>query len=214
MAKKPRTKKSKKSSFWASEAGKKTFIVILAIVAFASLALVIKLFPDRGQGSKDGVGADGFSVFVIDGADLGITDVVKKPVVEAELGSQTKSIDDVQKTKVISYNGDKGQTATYYLTTKNGMRGSFYVDVMEYKSQAAYNDADTSKNTTDAGKINGNEARYMKAAIIANELEYALLVTKDTKSYKFALTQSIKNAQIDESTARAALINIARQASL
>lgn len=215
MAKKRQTKKTKSTArgFWASDAGKKTFIGLLCVVAFAALFLVIRGFPER-TGSQDGVGADGFQVYEMEGIDLGIVDVAKKETVAAELASLTKSIDDVQKSTVVNYNGNRAQTATYYLVTKDNARGSFYVDVMEFKDKKAYDDADVFVETADAGKIQGNEARYMRAATIANEREYALLVTKGTKSYKFAFTQAIDNVTIDEPTALAALKKIAEQSSL
>jgi len=209
-----RTKRTKQN-FWASEAGKKTFIGILALVAFAGLVIVIKGFPDRGPGAATGVGADGFSVYEIKGADLGIANVVKKPLVQAEFGNLVKEVRDVEKSGVINYNGNKGQTATYYLvTTKGNAKGSFYVDVMEYKSQQAYDDANVFAYTLDAGKVQGLQARYMKAATIANEREYALLVSKGTKSYKFAFTQPFKSIQINEETTQAALKRIAEKAEL
>lgn len=214
MAAKKSSRKRANKNFWASDAGKKTFIGLLALVAFAGLIAVIQGFPDRGPGAQSGVGADGFSVYEIEGADLGVANVVSKSIVEGELKNLVKQVDDVEKSGVISYNGNKGQTATYYLTTNDNLLGSFYVDVMEYKSQKAYDDDNVFENTADAGKINGNEARYMKAATIANEREYALLVTKGLKSYKFALTQPFKNVKINETTAQAALKRIAEKAEL
>lgn len=209
-----KSRSSKNASFWASEAGKKTFIALLALVAFAGLIVVISQFSDKSPGAASGVGADGFSVYEIEGADLGIADTVKKPLVVSEFGDLVKTIDDVEKSGVISYNGNKGQTATYYITTKHGTNGSFYVDVMEYKSQQAYKDADIFANTLSAGKIQGLDAYYMKAATIANEREYALLVSKGTKSYKFALTQPFKNIKINELTAQSILKRIAAKAEL
>lgn len=203
----------KQSNFWASDAGKKTFIALLCVVAFAGMVAIIKGLPER-PGEKYGVGADGFSVFEIKGADLGIVDVVKKPVVEAELGSQAKQVEDVSKSGVVSYDGNKGQTATYYFVTKDGARASVYVDVMEYQSQQAYDDADVFADTIDAGQIQNNPARYMKAVTIANEREYALLVTKGWKSYKFAMTQPFNNVTIDEETAQAILKRIAEKAQM
>lgn len=203
-----------KKGFWASETGKKTFIGLLALIAFAGLVVVIKGFPDRGPGANVGVGADGFSVYEIEGADLGIANAVTKSVVEAEFGSLVKKVDDVEKSGVISYNGNKGQTATFYMTTKDNAFGSFYIDVMEYKSQKAYDEADVFSSTLDAGKVQNLDARSMKAATIANEREYALLVSKGTKSYKFALTQPYKNVKISEVTARSILKKIAEKTQL
>ena len=212
VAKKKKIKQQK--NFWASEAGKKTFIIILALVAFAGLVVVIQGFPDRGPGAQNGMGADGFSVYEIEGADLGIAAAVEKSVVESELGAHAKKVEDVDASGVINYNGNKGQTATYYFTTSDGLLGSFYVDVMEYKSKQAYDNENVFANTSDAGKIQGFEARHMKAITIANEREYAILVTKDLKSYKFSITQPFKNVKISETTAHNILKRIAEKAKL
>lgn len=205
---------SRKRGFWASDAGNKTFILILCLIAFAGLVIIIKNLSTNNPGAQYGVGADGFTVFEDEKSDLGIDKVVEKPLVEKELGSLTKEIDDVRKTSVLNYNGNKGQTATYYLVTNEDTLGSFYVDVMEYKSQKAYDQANVFASTLDAGEIQGLKAAYMRATTIANEREYALLVSKGTKSYKFALTQQFQNVKIDEVTAQNALKRIAQQAHL
>lgn len=214
MATRAKRKKSKKGNFWASDAGKKTFVLLLGLVGLAGLIVVINGFNGRGPGSTMGVGADGFSVYEMQGADLGITNAVKKPIVEAEFGDLVKKVDDVDKSGVINYNGNKGQTATYYLVTKYDTQGSFYVDVMEYQSKKAYDEAGVFDNTADAGKVQDLPARYMKAATIANEREYALLVSKGTKSYKFAFTQPFTSVKINEATAQAILKKIAEKAQL
>lgn len=211
VAKKTKNKQRKKD-FWTSEAGRKTFIIILALVAFAGLVVIIQGFPDRGPGAQNGVGADGFSVYEIEGADLGIAAVVEKPVVESELGANVKKVEDVEASGVISYNGNKGQTATYYFRTNDGLLGSLYVDVMEYKSQQAYDDENVFAGTLDAGKIQNYPARHMKAITIANEREYAILVTKDLKSYKFAITQPFKSVKISETAAHNILKKVAEKA--
>lgn len=212
MATRAKRKKSKKGNFWASDTGKKTFVLILGLIGLAGLIVVINGFNGRGPGANNGVGADGFSVYEMKGADLGIADVVKKPIVMSELGSLVKQVDEVDKSGVVNYDGNKGQTATYYLVTKHDTQGSFYVDVMEYPSQKAYDEADVFNATADAGKVQNLPARYMKAMTIANEREYALLVTKGTKSYKFAFTQPFNNVKLDETTMQAALKRIAEKA--
>lgn len=206
-------KSRKRGGFWASEAGKKTFVILLMVIAFAGLLAVIVSFR-QNPGAQNGVGADGFSVYEIKGADLGVASVVRKPDVETELSTLVSQVDDAKKSGVISYNGNKGQTSTFYITTKDGAEGSFYVDVMQYKSQKAFEDANVYRNTLDAGRVQGNAARYMHAATIANEREYALLVIKGLNSYKFALTQPFKNVKINEVTALGAMKRIAEKADL
>lgn len=219
MAKKSRTKKATarkglRRDFWTTPKGKKTAIVILAIVALICITAIVYFSPLRNPGAKTGVGANGFSVFEIKGANLGIADVAKKDLVVKELGDLVKSVDDVQSSGVLSFNGNKGQTATYYIQTKAGTQGSVYVDVMEYKSQAAIKADDLDKGTADGGKAQNLPVRFMHAATIANEREYALLITKGTKSYKFAMTQPYQNITIDEVTALNTLKRIAEKSSL
>jgi hypothetical protein len=211
---KARQKQSRSAGgFWATETGKKTFVVLLGLIGLAGLIVIIIGFPTH-PGAKYGVGADGFSVFEMQGTDLGIAEVVSKATVQEELGSLVKQVDDVEKTSVLNYDGNKGQTATYYIITKGGASGSFYVDLMQFQSQQAYDNAHVFNGTLDAGNINGMPAHYMQAATIANEREYALLVSKGAKSYKFAITQPFHNIEIDEVTAQAALKRIAAKAHL
>jgi hypothetical protein len=207
-------KRYHKGNFFTSPLGKKVVIILMAVVALGVLVVNINGFPLKNQGSQYGVGADGYNVHEIKGADLGIAKVVDKSTVESAFGSLVKSVDDVDVSGVISLNGNKGQTGTFYIQTKAGSQGSFYVDVMEYKSQKAYDTDNIFADTADAGKVNGLQARTMPAFTIANEREYALLVTKGLKSYKFALTQPYKNVTIDEVTAQTVLKKIAAKANL
>lgn len=219
MAKKSRTKKAtaRKSSrrdFWTTPKGKKTAIVLLAIVALICITAIVYFSPLRSPGAKTGVGANGFSVFEVKGADLGIANVTQKDVVVKELGDLVKGVDDVESSGVLNFNGNKGQTATYYIETKAGTQGSVYVDVMEYKSEAALKADDLDKGTADGGKVQNLPVRYMHASTIANEREYALLITKGLKSYKFAMTQPHQNVTINELTALEALKRIAEKSNL
>lgn len=207
-------KRSNRNNFLTSPLGKKIVVVLMAAVALGVLVIIINGFPLKNQGAQYGVGADGYSVYEVKGADLGIANVVKKSTVESEFGDLLKSVSDVDASGVISLNGNKGQTGTFYVETKAGTRGSFYVDLMEYKSKKAYESDDIFAGTADAGKVNDLEARTMPAITIANEREYALLVTKGLKSYKFALTQPFKNVTIDEVAAQTILKKIADKADL
>lgn len=207
-------KKMSLKSFFASTAGKKTMIMGVAVLALVSLVVVINGFPNKNLGTQYGVGADGFSVFEAKGANLGAAVLVDKQTIQDELGSLTSSIRDVNTSGVVSLNGKRGQTATYLLTTKSGTSGSFYVDIWQYPNAASQNSEDIITGTGDAGKINGLTARYMPAVTIANEREYALIVSKGLRLYKFAITQPYKDVKIDEVTAQAALKRIAAKASL
>lgn len=215
MAKKPSTKKKiSRRDFWTTPKGKKTAIALLGLAAVVSIGLIIWFSPLRSPGSKTGVGANGFNVFEDKGGDLGIANVAKRDLVTQELGTRVKSVDEVDVSNVLNFNGNKGQTATYYIETKAGTTGSVYVDVMQYKSDAALKSDDLDKGTLDGGKVQDLPVRYMGAATIANEREYALLVTKDLKSYKFAMTQPHQNITINEEEALSILKRIAEKSRL
>ncbi len=219
MKTKQRTKRSNNRSrsfkrFLTSTVGKKIGILLLAGVSLAVLVLIIQGFPNRNQGAQNGVGANGFSVFQVKGANLGVSNIVKKSTVQDEFGSLLKSVSDVDDSGVISVGGNRGQTATYYVVTKNDTHGSVYVDVWQYKNAAAHKTADINAGTGDAGKVGNLSTRFLPAATIANEREYAILIAKGLYTYKFALTQPYKNVTIDEATAQAALKRIAAKANL
>ena len=174
-------------------------IVLGAVVvaALGALAVMVLVLPAKDS-EQIGVGANGFSVFEKKGADLGVTKVTSKKVVADALGNNVKSVADVEKSGVISLNGNVGQTATYNFTLQNGATGWIDVDVLQYKSKEAYESDDVFKGTGAAGTINGREIRYMPASSIGKERIYALLVTEGLKSYKFAMSQPNANLQIKE----------------
>lgn len=169
----------------------------IAVAAIGAVVLMVIVFPTNGD-DQSGVGADGFSVFEKKGADLGVTKVTAKNVVVEALGKNAKSVEDVEKSGVISINGNVGQTATYTFTLKDGSKATIDIDVLEYKSEDAYKSDDVFKGTGVAGKVDGREVRYIPASSIGKERIYALLVTKDLKSYKFAMAQPNTNVQIRE----------------
>lgn len=194
MAKKKTSKKAIHSD------PKRTQRIVLGTVivaALAALAVMVLVLPSNNA-SQAGVGADGFSVFEKKGADLGITDVTDKKDVVAALGKNVKNVSDVEKSGVLSFNGNLGQTATYNFTLPDGSTGWIDIDVLKYKSQAAYDSDDIFKGTGAAGTIDGREVRYMPASSIGKERVYALLVTNGLKSYKFALSQPNTKVQIKE----------------
>ncbi|RYF28415.1 MAG: hypothetical protein EOO17_04935 [Chloroflexi bacterium] len=185
--------------------------IVLGILAFTIINM-----PSLRTGSQEGVGADGYSVKVLKGKDMKISEVVKKPLVEKYLSTGIAGqIGNVNKTDVLDMNGNFGQTATYYFKAKGtDVVCNFYTDVMVYKSKAAYDSDDVFIGTGDAGKVGDLDARYMPAATIGKDREYALLVTNGLKSYKFAIVQPAKSIQIDEKTAQDALKKIATEANL
>lgn len=192
---------------------KKTVIVIGVFALIIIIGLVI-YFPLKNPGSKTGVGADGYTVFEIKGADLGAGNIIKREAVQEQLGNLAKSVDDTDVSGVISLNGVKGQTATFYIETKAGTKGSVYIDKWEYKNKRALDADNLFAGTGDAGKVGDLPIAYLHAVTVANEREYALIMTKGVKSYKFALTQPFNNITIDEVTAHKALKRIAEKSNL
>lgn len=179
---------------------KRTQRVILGAVAAAAVGavgLMVLVFPKENN-IMTGSGADGFSVFEKKGADLGIADVTSKQTIENALAKNAKNVSNVEKSGVISLNGNVGQTATYNFSLKDGSKASIDIDVLEYKSQEAYDNDNVFKGTGLAGTIDDREVRYIPASSIGTERVYALLVTKDLKSYKFAMSQPNTKIQIKE----------------
>ena len=191
-------KKNRKKATHADP--KRTQRVILGAVAAAAVGavgLMILVFPTTND-SMSGVGSNGFSVFEKKGADLGIADVASKQVVKDALGKNTKGVNDVEKSGVISLNGSLGQTATYPFVLKDGSSATIDIDVLQYKDKETYESDNVFKGTGLAGKINGREVRYIPASSIGKNRTYALLVTKDLKSYKFEMAQPNAKVLIKE----------------
>lgn len=207
----------KKQSKKRSKSGLNKRNVVLGVVvtaALGALAIMVIFLANRNPGAQNGVGPDGFRVYEIKGADLGITSVVTKEDVVADLGGHAKSVKDVEKSGVISLNGNKGQTATYNFTTVGGHSASVYVDVLIYQSQNAYNSDNVFAGTGSAGTVNGMEIRFLPAVSLGKDREYALLVTKGLASYKFAMTQPNDKVEINEITAQDILKKLIAKAKL
>lgn len=206
---KPRKKSAHKDS-------KRTQRIMLGLVAGGVVSalgvMALTLSPRESQ--PVGVGADGFSVFEKKGADLGITKVVSRDAVASALGKKAKGVAEVEKSGVISLNGNVGQTATYNFTLPNGSKAWIDVDLLQYRNQQAYDNDGVFQGTGAAGIIKGHEVRYMPASSLGKERVYALLVTKDLKSYKFAMSQPNADVQIKEYQAQDILKSIIAQSKL
>ena len=193
----------------------RTALLLTGLGVFGVVAIGLIIWTGFfNKGAQYGFGADGFNVSELSGADLGIANVVGKRTVTTEVGSLAKSVDDADVSHVLNLNGNKGQTSTFNFVSQAGTSCSFYVDVLNYKSQAAYDADNVFNGTGDAGMVGQSPARYMPAATVGFDREYALLVTKGTKSYKFAITQPQSNITISEVTAQDALKRIAEKANL
>lgn len=193
---------------------KKAALPVAILAGVGVIAASVYFMPSRSQGSKAGVGANGFSVYEMKGVDLGIANVVNRATVIEELGTAASSVDRVEKSGAVNFNGNRGQTATYPFTLAGGGKATLYVDVMVYKNQAAYERDDVFAGTADLGTVDDLPVRAMHAATIGKEREYAILVTKDLKSYKFAITQPNDGVKIDEVAAHAILKRVADRANL
>lgn len=210
MAKKSTRKKA------VHQDSKRTQRVVLGLTAAAAIgavAIMALVLPAKSD-SPTGVGADGFSVFEKKGADLGVTKVASKETVSRALGKNVTSVAEVEKSGVISLNGNLGQTATYNFTLPNGSKGWIDIDILQYKSKQAYENDGVFKGTGVAGTIDGREVRYMPASSLGKDRIYALLVTKDLKSYKFAMSQPNAKVQIKEYKAQDILKEIIDNSAL
>lgn len=207
-------KHTKKTSRISEKNTRRLVLGVTIAGALGVLAVMVVVLPIRNSGMRSGVGADGFSVFEIKGADLGVKKVVDKKMVEDALGKQVKSVDDVVSSGVINFNGNKGQTASYDFTMPSGTKSRIDIDVLQYQSQAAYDSDHVFSGTGSAGKINGLEVRYLPAISIGGDREYALLVTKDLKSYKFSMSQPNDKREIREIEAHEALKQLISKAQL
>lgn len=179
------------------------------VAALGALAFMVITLPGRNGGAQ----SNGY-VFEMKGADLAIDKVVSKQEVIDGLGANAKGVEDVEKSGVLSFYGNKGQTATYNFTTTSGEHASLEVDVMTYQSQDAYDEAKVFAGTGSAGKVGNMEIRFLPAATLGYDREYALLVTKDLKSYKFSITQPSKKIEINELTAQDILKKLIAKARL
>lgn len=202
----------KKTKKGASKSLNRRSIIVggVLVAALGALAYMVITLPSRGGESTT---ANGY-VFEVKGADLGIDKVVSKQEVTEELSGNAKAVDAVEKSGVLSFYGNKGQTATYNFSTVSGGRASMYVDVMTYQSQEAYDEARVFAGTGSAGKVNNMEVRFLPGITLGSDREYALLVTKDLKSYKFAITQSSQKIEINEQVAQEILKKLIAKADL
>ncbi|MBI3889488.1 hypothetical protein HY312_02855 [Candidatus Saccharibacteria bacterium] len=187
----------KKAAHVDSKRTQRIILGAVAVAAIGAIAVMVIVIPSKTN-PQGGVGANGFSVFEKRGADLGVANVTSKNVVADALGKNAKNVADVEKSGVISINGNVGQTATYGFTLTNNEKATIDVDVLQYKSKEAYDADGVFKSTGLAGTIDGREVRYLPAVSIGKERIYALLVTKDLKSYKFAMAQPNTKVQIKE----------------
>lgn len=209
-----RTATRKKTSLLRSDSFRKKAVLLLIVLIAVGAIVVFTWVLPKYNGAKSGVGADGFSVYEMKGADLGVANSVSKEDVQRILGDQVKSVSDVKKSGVINLNGAKGQTATFPIVTKGDQQASFYVDVLEYKNVAALEDSGVTKGTVSAGKINDSPAYYMKSNKLGDQRETTLLVSKGPKSYKFVIAQPRQNITISEAEGLEKLIEIAKTAKL
>lgn len=189
----------------------RTVLAVIIVAAIGALAIMVLVLPTRDTATTS---SGGFSVFEKKGADIGIANVTSKQAVVNALGKSVKSVSDVDTSGVLSFNGSLGQTATYHFTMPDGTVGWIDVDVMQYKDQETYDGNNVLSGTGSAGKINDREVRYIPAASIGKERVYSLLVSKDLKSYKFAMSQPSNKIQIKEYKAQDILKEIIKNSQL
>lgn len=184
-----------------------TFAMVLVVMAFMN--------TPKNEVTQNGVGANGFSVYVEDDANLGIDKAVSKEDVSNVLQGKAKSISDVEVSKVVNYNGDRGQTATYNFVRVDGVKASLYVDTMQFKSAASLKNSHIFNMTASAGDIQGKPSYFMLAQTMGSVREYRLMVVNDLHIYKFVIDQPVNDPQnISEVSAINTLKKLAAKANL
>lgn len=191
-------------------------MLLIAVGAGAILTSIytIVIMPRFNPGLQRGVSASGFSVFVEENGDLGMKDIVDKTDVESALGKKAKVVSNVEISKVLNFDDNRGQTATFRFVRPDGIKASVYIDVMHFKSTPALEDASVTTNTVKAGTVNGNQAYYLHAQTLGSEREYRLLVVRGLRVYKFVMVQPSRNVTIDEVASMAVMKKIAAKARL
>lgn len=194
-------------------------IILPILVSFGSAAVVLAVLsivftPKVNPGAERGVGADGFQAYVESDTDLGMGKIVKKTDVEAVLGKAAKSVSDVDVSKVVYIGGNRGQTATYNFVRTDGVKCSTYVDVMMFKNQTEFNNADVTKATLKASLVKGNQSYYMHALTLGSTREYRLMIVKGLSVYKFVIVQPVRNIAISEVTALSMMNKLASQSDI
>lgn len=199
--------------------GTKKALILPIIVLLGTCAMVLAVIAvmniPKNDKAQNGVGANGFSVYVEDHATLGIDNVVSKEDVSTVLQGKAKSISDVNISKVVNYNGDRGQTATYDFVRIDGVKASLYVDTVQFKSAASLKASHIFNLTASAGNIQNKPAYFMLAQTIGSQREYRLLVVNDLRIYKFVIDQPVNDSEnISEVSAVNALKKLATKANL
>ena len=203
----------KKAAHVDSKQTQRVILGAVAVAAIGAISVMVLVFPSKNT-ETSGVGANGFSVFEKKGADLGVVKVTDKKVVVDALGKNVRSVNDVEKSGVISLNGNVGQTATYVFKLKDGSSASIDIDVLQYKSEEAYDNDNVFAGTGRAGTIDGREIRYIPASSLGKDRIYALLVTEGLNSYKFSMSQPNTKILIKEYLAQDILKEIIDKSTL
>jgi len=186
-----------------------TAMIVVGAVAVVLAIVAIIVTPKVNPGAQRGVGATGFQAYAEDNSDLGMAKIVSKENVAAVLGDKAKVISNVDVSKVINVDGNRGQTATYNFVRSDGARANIYIDLMIFKNQTTFDAANVTNNTIKGGTINGLQAYYLHAQTLGSEREYRLMVIKGTNVYKFVFVQPYRNITVSEVAALATLKKLA-----
>ena len=192
-------------------------VIVPAMVLVGTGAVALSVFGivnmTGNSASKYGIGAGGFSAFAEENGDMGVANVINKDEVQKALASNAKDVADVDVSKVFNLNGDRGQTATFAFTRKDGVKSSVYVDARQFKSAAALKSAGIYVYTASAGNVKDHPAYYTVSQNIGGIREYSLMVVNDLKVFRFVMEQPAENATIGEVPAVATLLKVAKQAN-
>jgi hypothetical protein len=196
---------------------KQKAVVLPAMVVVGGAAVGLAVWsvvttPLFNDGVQKAVAANGFTVYVEKNTDLGVGKIVSKDSVSNVLGGKAKSVNSPAVSSVFNYNGDRSQTSTFNFVRSDNQNASVYVDMTQYKDQAAMSAQHILATTAKAPSINSKNAYYMYAQTLGTVREYRLLVVDGLKAYKFVMDQPYRNITINEVAALSSLIKIANKA--
>lgn len=190
------------------------FIVGVLVVALTIYTIVMMIQRQNKPGIQNGVGADGFRVYIDDRADLGMATFVSKDSVISSLGDKAKSVGDAQISKVFNQNDILRQQLTFDFKRSDGIQASLYVDKIVYPSEPAVKKDNVYAGTLEAGKINNYPAYYRRAITLGKFREYSMMLVNGATVYRFVISQPGNSIVIKEPDAIDVLKKLALDAKM
>lgn len=149
------------------------------------------------------------------GETLHACDVVSKDVIEAALG---RSVQAAQTTGVTNV-GETGETCGYNFEENGSIKNSFYVDIIQFKSQAEADEAQEysgmNLDGVDLPSAFGSYAKYRVSESPYNgDMDYIMYLQNGTRVTKLVIAESKDKLTFTGESARDALDQIVKEAKL